>query len=141
MQQVEGEERRRPSRVPVEAARQLDRIRPTRRIDDDELPVEDRRAGSDPHRETGEFRQRRRDVPSTCVPDDRHRRSRATSAGPIETSARSPPHHGSKRCSSESNGAGQRAREHRPQVGEIGQLVGLEAQRELVGHRRSMVAR
>ena len=29
----------------------------------------------------------------------------------------------------------QRAREHRPQVREIGQLVGLEAQRELVGHR------
>ena len=52
------------------------------------------------------------------------------------TSARSPPHHGSNRCSSESNGAGQRARQHRPQVREIGQLVGLEAQRELVGHRR-----
>ena len=57
------------------------------------------------------------------------------------TSARSPPHHGSNRCSSESNGAGQRARQHRPQVRQIGQLVGLEPQRELVGHRGSMVAR
>ena len=35
----------------------------------------------------------------------------------------------------------QRARKHRPQVRQIGQLVGLEAQRELVGHRRSMVDR
>ena len=29
----------------------------------------------------------------------------------------------------------QRSRQHRPQVRELGQLVGLEAQRELVGHR------
>ena len=33
------------------------------------------------------------------------------------------------------------AREHRPQVRQIGQPVGLEAQRELVGHRGPMVAR
>ena len=39
-------------------------------------------------------------------PRSRTRRRPAASAGPIDTSARSPPHHGSNRCSSESNGSG-----------------------------------
>ena len=106
VQQVEGQERRRPPRLAGQPPRQLRRIRPPGGIDDDQLPVEDRRARRDADRQPGQLRQDRGDVPPGRIADDRRRRSRRMSAGPTATIARSPPHHGSNRCSSESNGAG-----------------------------------
>ena len=47
------------------------------------------------------------------------------SAGPMNASARSPPHDGSKKCSPESNGSCQRSRQHRPERGrEVRENVG-----------------
>ena len=57
-------------------------IGPARRVDHDQLPVEDRRACRDPDRQPGQLRQGRRHVPPARIADDRRRRSPAASAGP-----------------------------------------------------------
>ena len=141
MEQVEREERRRPAGLARQPARQLDRVRPAGGIDHDQLAVEDRRPRRDPDGQPGQLGQHRRQVArrphrrtaTVAVPGgvgrpDRHERALAA-----------PPRLEQVLVGVERRR--QRAREHRPQVRQIGQPVGLEAQRELVGHRGPMVAR
>ena len=69
-----------------------------------------RRRAAPTARRPGPPCRRARGMPPTGPPRPRRRpgprRSPAASAGPIPTSTRRPPHHGSKRCSSESNASG-----------------------------------
>jgi len=140
VQQVEGEKGDRPTGLARQPPRQLTGIRPSCRIHDHQLAVQDRGACHDPDRQSGQFRQRRGDLLARCVADPH-----LAGAGlgrrpdPDQRPLAAPPRLEQVLVRIERGGEG--TRQHRPQVREIGQLVGLEAQRKLVGHRRSMVAR
>ena len=139
MEQVEGEERDRPTRLAAQSSRQFVPIGSTGAIDDDQFPVEDRRARGDTDGESGQFGECGRDVhtgrvpdPHFAVPDHVGRSDRD------ERPLAAPPW--LEQVLVRIERFRQRTRQHRPQVREIGQLIGLEPQRKLVGHR-SMVAR
>ena len=140
MQHVECQERRGAPRRPAEPPRQLLGIGPSSGVDDDELPVEDRRPRRDPDRQAGQLGQQCRQVASFSV-EDPDLATAGDVGGPDhdQRPLAAPPRLEQVLVRIECGG--QRARKHRPQVREIGQLVGLEAQRELVGHRRPMVDR
>ena len=139
MQQVEGQERHRPSRLATQPPRQLVTIGPTGAVDHDQLAVEDRGTCRDPDGQPGQLGECSRDVHAGRIPDqhlavaDRVRRPDRD-----QRSLAAPPR--LEQVLVRIERFRQRPRQHRPQVREIGQLIGLEPQRELVGHR-SMVAR
>ncbi len=140
MEQVEREERGGPAGLARQPTRQLDRVGPPRGIDHDQLAVEDRRPGSDPDGQPGQLGQHVRQVVADRIAN--HDRPVPGGVGRPDRHERAftaPP-----RLEQVLVGVERRrqwAREHRPQVRQIGQPVGLEAQRELVGHRGPMVAR
>jgi glutamate synthase (ferredoxin) len=111
-----------------------------RGIDHDQLAVEDRRPGGDPDGQPGQLGQLVRQVVAGGI---------ANEDGSVPCGVRRPDRHegaftAPPRLEQVLVGVERRrqwAREHRPQVRQIGQPVGLEAQRELVGHRGPMVAR
>ena len=140
MEQVEGEERHRPSLATGQAAGQLRSVGAAGRIDHDQLAIEDGRPRRDADRQPGELRQGRRQVASLGVADDdRARSGELGRPDRHECPLAAPPR--LEQVIVRIEWRRQRTREHRPEVRELGQLVGFEAQRKLVGHRRSMVAR
>jgi hypothetical protein len=140
MEQIECEERGGPAGLAGQPTSQLDRVRPPRGIDHDQLAVEDRRPGGDPDRQPGKLGQHLRQVVAGGIANhDRSIPGRVRRPDRHEGAFTAPP-----RLEQVLVGVERRrqwAREHRPQVRQIGQPVGLEAQRELVGHRGPMVAR
>ena len=140
MEQVEGEERHGPSLATAQSASKLRSVGAAGRIDHDQLAIEDGRPRSDADRQPGELRQGRGQVASLGVADDD--RARPGELGRPDRHERplaAPPR--LEQVIVRIEWRRQRTREHRPEVRELGQLVGFEAQRKLVGHRRSMVAR
>ena len=140
MEQVEREERRGPAGLAGQPSRQLGRVGPPRGIDHDQLAVEDRRPRGDPDGQPGQLGQHVRQVVAGGIANqDRPVPGRIGRPDRHERAFAAPP-----RLEQVLVGVERRrqwAREHRPQVRQIGQPVGLEAQRELVGHRGPMVAR
>ena len=140
VEQVEGEERDRSPRLAGKATRELGVIRAPGRVDDDQLAIEDRRPRRDAHGQPGQLRQRRAHIATRRVAhDDVAATGQVSRPDRHERALTAPPWLEQVLVRIERRR--QRAREHRPQVRKIGQPVGLEAQRELVGHRGSMVDR
>ncbi len=139
MEQVEREERRRTRRC---RRRDVGRARPSLHVP----PGRRRRArhrGWPSARRPGPRAPRARGVPR-CGPRRRRRRSGrcpSPAARPVRSrrSLARRPTKARRGGRPESKGFGKGPRQHRPQVRKVGQLVGLESERELVGHRRSMV--
>ena len=141
MEQIERQERHRPSRASLEPRRHRGRIRAPRRIDDHELPVENRRAGVDSHGQPDELAQVPGEVGAILVHDaDNPSAGQLGRAHVDQRPSPAPPR--LEQVLVRIEGLGEGPRQHRPEVGQARQdrLLGLEPERELVGHRRSMVA-
>src|SRR5436190_1436243 len=140
VQQVERQECRCPTGRPGEPAGQLRGVSPSRGVDDDQLTIEDGGTCRDADGQAGQLGQRDRQIAPCAVHDaDLAASCRIGRADHDQRPLTAPPRLEEVLVRVERRR--QRPRKHRPQVGQIGQLVGLEVQRELVGHGRSMVAR
>jgi hypothetical protein len=142
MEQVEGEERDRPATATGDPPGELVRVGSTGFVDRDELAVEDRRAGIDPDRHPGQLGQRRADVPPFAV-DDPDISAAGDLGRPHERERAKPAPRGFEQVDRRVERLGDRSRKHRPQaVREVWQRrdLGFEPQRQLVAHRRPMVA-
>ena len=141
MEEIERQECDGPSRASLEPCRHRGRIRAPRRIDDHELAVQHRRAGIDPDGQPGQLPQLAGEVGAILVHDaDNPAAGQLGRAHVHEGSPAAPPRLEQVLIRIEWLGEG--SRQHRPEVGQARQdrLLGLEPERELVGHRRSMVA-
>ena len=130
----------RPARPSSRAAIAAGSARPAR-IDDHDLPVQHRRACVDPHGEPGQLAQVPGEVGAILVHDADN--PSAGQLGRADVDQRPPPAPPRlEQVLVRIERLGEGPRQHRPEVGQARQdrLLGLEPERELVGHRRSMVA-
>ena len=116
-------------------------IRAPRRVDDHELAVQHRRASIDADGQPGQLAQVPGEVGAILVHDADN--PAAGQLGRTHVHERAPPAPPRlEQVLVRIEWLGEGPREHRPEVGQARQdrLLGLEPERELVGHRRSMVA-
>ena len=137
VKQVERQEGDGPSRASLEPCRHRGRIRAPRRIDDHEFPVQHRRPGIDPDGQASQLAQIPGEVGAILVNDaDDPAPGQVGGAHVDQRAAPAPPRLEQVLVRIEWLGEG--PRQHRPEVGQARQdrLLGLEPERELVGHRR-----
>ena len=139
MEQVEGEERDGPPRTPGEALAQRLVVGPAARVGHHQLAVEHRGPGRDPHREARELGQHRPDVHAARV-DDPDQALAGRGPGLHERERPMPAPGGLEQPVGGVEGLGVGRRPHGLDVARAGERR-LEEERELLGHRPSMVAR
>ena len=140
MQQVEREERGRPALAAGQPGRErrLDPRGPSRRPRP--APRRGSRSGPPRARPCRPARGVPRTGPAPSASTIRTSPSPGASAGPMRASARTPPHHGSNRCSVGIERLRQRPRLHRPQVGQVREAVASRAAARAGRPSWSMVA-
>ena len=120
----------------AQARGQAGRVGPAGAVDDDQLAVDDRRAGEDARRQVGQLGQERREVAAVAV--DQPERGAVgrldEGEGPLAAPRRF------EEMARRVEGLRRRLGEHRPEVGRQARQTRLEPQRQLIGHRRPMVA-
>ena len=140
--EVEGEVHHQPAGSARQPAGEGVGVRPAERVDDDERPVEHGAVATEPPDQPagpGQLGQHRRAIATAPVGHPhRARPGRRVELDEREGALAAPPRF--EEVIGIVERVGDRPREHRPERPGMARPVGVEAEAELVGHRRAMVA-